>query len=80
MNFYALAYKYQEDIFFNIAADEDTSSLDEQCFLPSKEMAEQFIEDALSTDYVPVEIKLESLSPTGVWSYIRGPVKEWDEE
>ena len=80
MKFYALAYQYQEDIFYDFAKEEDAHDVSETCFLPTKAMAEKVIEEELGTDYVPVEIELESLETNGVWSYVRGQVERWDEE
>lgn len=80
MNFWAIAYKYQEDVFYDIGLEDDVSDLSETCFLPTKEMAEQFIEDKLGIDYVPVTITVGTLQSNGVWSYSRGTVNEWDEE
>lgn len=80
MKFYALAYQYQEDIFYDFSKEEDTHDLTETCFLPTKAMAEKVIEDELSTDYVPVEIQIERIERNGVWSYSRGVVERWDEE
>ena len=80
MKFYALAYQFEEDIFYDFATEEDTHDLTETCFLPTKTMAEKVIEEELSTDYVPVEIELERLERNGVWTYSRGTVEGWDEE
>lgn len=80
MKFYALAYQYQEDIFYDFAKGEDTHDLTETCLLPTKEMAGQFVENELSVDYVPVEIELETLQRNGTWSYSRGQVERWDED
>ena len=43
-------------------------------------MAETFIEDELSIQYVPVEIEVETLQKNGIWSYTRGRVERWDED
>jgi len=79
MKFWAIAYKYQEDVFYNIATDEDTMNLDEQCFLPSESLAQQLIEERLGSEYAPIVIDLETLQKNGVWSYSRGNLPEWDE-
>lgn len=80
MKFWALAYQWQEDFFYNFESDEDTHDLSESCFLPTRAMAVKFIENELGTDYEPVEITLERLEKNGIWSYTRGPVKRWDDE
>lgn len=80
MKFYALAYQHQEDVYYNFEEKEDTLELDNKCFLPTKQMAEDFIEDQLSIDYVPVEIELLTLNGNGTWSMSRGRVDRWDAE
>lgn len=80
MKFWAIAYQFEEDSFFDFKEKEDTMDLNENCFLPTKEMTEQFIENELSIQYVPVEIELCTLKENGVWSWTRGKVERWDEE
>lgn len=79
MNFWAIAYKYQEDVYYNVATDECGMTMSEQCLLPSEELAKYLIEESLNDEYVPVEIKIESLSKQGVLVWGRGEIKEWDE-
>ncbi|GAB6439579.1 hypothetical protein bcgnr5369_00650 [Bacillus cereus] len=80
MKFWAIAYQYQEDVFYNFVKEETTLELNENCFLPTEKMAENFIKQELGDDYVPVEIELETLERNGVWSHTRGRVKRWDEQ
>lgn len=81
MKFWAIAYQFQEDVFFDFAREETTLNLTESCFLPTVEVAENFISAELDADeYVPVEIELETLQKNGVWSYTRGRVERWDED
>ncbi|TFF45794.1 hypothetical protein [Bacillus thuringiensis] len=80
MKFWALAYQYQEDVFYDFAKEEDAMDLSESCFLPTEEVAEDFISQQLDSDYVPVEIELETLQKNGIWSWSRGRVERWDEE
>jgi len=79
MKFWAIGYLYQEDVWFDLEKQEDTFDLRSTCFLPTKEMAKQYIEDELSIQYVPVEIEVETLR-NGVWSWSRGEVSTWDDE
>lgn len=79
MKFYAIAYQYQEDVFYNLETNEETMDLTEQCFLPCEGLAEKVIKDELSEDFVPVEIELETLNKNGVWSWSRGRVERWDD-
>ncbi|MFV1457567.1 hypothetical protein [Bacillus mycoides] len=81
MKFWALAYLYQDEIFYDFQTEEDTMEIVASCLLPTKGMAEDFISAHLShDDYVPVEINLESLKENGVYSYTRGRVDNWDDE
>ena len=78
MKFYAIAYKFQEDIFYNLVSGEETHELNEQCLLPCETLAAQVINDELNSDFVPVEITLETLTKDGVYSWHRGEVADWD--
>jgi hypothetical protein len=80
MTFWALAYQYQEDIYYDFEIEEDTMNLSENCFLPTEIMALDVISNELCSDYVPVEITLERLEKNGVWTYTRGIVEHWDEQ
>lgn len=79
MEFYAIAYKYQEDVFYDFSKKEDVIELESTCLLPTKSMAEQYIEDELSSDYVPVSIVIENVQPSGDWSWTRGLIGSWDD-
>lgn len=78
MEFWAIAYEWQEDIYYDFEKQEDTHNLTESCFLPTREMAVEFISEELDADYTPVRITLERLEENGVWSHTRGTVKRWD--
>ncbi len=80
MKFYAIAFLYQEDVFVDFAKKEDVMELNSTCLLPTKEMADQYIEDELSDQYVTVEIEIDSISRNGTWSWSRSRVDRWDEE
>lgn len=41
-------------------------------------MADSFIEEELSDEFVPVEIELETLDSNGIYSWGRGTVEAWD--
>jgi len=79
MEFWAIAYIWQEDIFYDFEKEGDMHDLKETCFLPTRDLALEYIADNLDVDYEPVEISLERLEKNGVWSYSRGTVKRWDE-
>ncbi|MDZ5480434.1 hypothetical protein [Bacillus thuringiensis] len=80
MKFYAIAYQFEEDSFYDLSTKEETLSLKETCFLPTEELAQKVIDEELSVKYVPVEINLTSLQENGIWSYERSRVDIWDEE
>lgn len=79
MKFWAIAYAWQEEIYYDLSEEDDTHDLKETCFLPTREMAVEYISENLGADYDPVEITLERLEKNGTWSYARGSVKKWDE-
>ncbi|MFD7521424.1 hypothetical protein [Paenibacillus chitinolyticus] len=58
---YALADQYNQEFFYNLASEEDDMEFPSfNHFLPTREMAENFIEDQLCEDYVVVEVQLVS--------------------
>ncbi len=79
LRFWALAFQFQEDIFYDFAKQEDVHSLEPTCLLPTEELAEQLAEDEVGDDYVPVAIDIERYS-NGSMVYSRGRVERWDEE
>lgn len=79
MKFWAIAYQWQEDIYYDFKKDGESNDLTEACFLPTRKMAEDFIEEELGTDFVAVEITVEVLEKNGSWTHTRGTVKRWDQ-
>ncbi|MFV1457592.1 hypothetical protein [Bacillus mycoides] len=69
MNFVAIARTDEEDVFYNVKKGEDTNSLNEECFLPSEDLAKQIIVDELCIDYKPVAVTLEVLERSGSFTY-----------
>jgi len=78
MNFFAIANSFQEDVFYDVSKKEDTMEMSAGCLFPVKELAVQYIEDELSSDYVPVQLTIHTYKETGVLSYGRGQVDRWD--
>lgn len=78
MKFWAIAYKYQEDVFYNIEKYSNTTTLTEKCLLPSKDLAEQIIDEQLSASFLPVEIELITLNENGIYTWSRSVVEDWD--
>jgi len=79
LEFWAIAYQYQEDVWYDFSKKDDTFDLTETALLPTEDIAKQFIEDELSDQYVPVLIKIGSYE-NGILSYSRGKVETWDYE
>jgi hypothetical protein len=75
---FAIGYKYQEDVFFDFLKGEDSYDLGPTCFLPTRSLAEQIIEDELSTQYGVIEIKIETVGK-GIWSWYRESFPDWDD-
>lgn len=79
MKFWAIAFKYQEDVFYDFEKKEDSHGLEPSCLLPTEEMASQYIQDELSIEYEPIQIEIETLSKQGVMSWTRQQFEHWDE-
>ena len=79
MIFWAIAYKYQEDVFWDFEIEGKAVHLKETGFLPTKTIAESFIENELSDDFIPVEINVERIEKDGCWTISRQPIEQWDE-
>ena len=75
---WAIGYKHEEDVYFDFETNSDTFSLKPSCFLPTKKVAENVIEDELSTYYFPVEIEIDSVN-RGSWAWSRDMVPGWDD-
>jgi hypothetical protein len=79
MKFWAIGYRFQEEVYYNVVTDQDTFDMDEECLLPSKALAMQVIEEGLTDEYVPVEIEIERLDKHGM-TWGRGPLEDWDQD
>jgi hypothetical protein len=77
MKFWAIAFRYDEDVFYNFETGEDEYDFRPSSLLPTKDMAKQVIEDILTDQHVPVEITIKKVDEHG-YSYSRGRVAEWD--
>lgn len=80
MKFWAIGYKYQEEVYFDFEKGDDTLGLEPTCLLPTQKVAEEMIKEEFGMDYLPVEIELLSLNHNGVWTHTRGRVSYWDKE
>lgn len=79
MEFWAIAYKYQDGVFHDFEKDDLTTDLKETCFLPTVAMANNYIQKELDNEYVAVKIKLLRLEENGVWAYSADKVLEWED-
>ncbi|HZG16944.1 MAG TPA: hypothetical protein VE710_18290 [Candidatus Bathyarchaeia archaeon] len=59
---WAIAFKYQEGAFYNFEKGEEDLELSFSHLVPSKDMAEDFIEDYLAITYIPVPVTIISFS------------------
>jgi hypothetical protein len=58
---YVIEDKHNEDWYYNFKIDDYHHDLLPSCFLPTRELAENFIEDNLSEDNVVQEIEVYSI-------------------
>jgi hypothetical protein len=79
MKFWAIAYKYQEDVFYDFAKMDDGIGLEPTCLLPTESLAKIYVEDELGSDYVAVEVDIYKVELNGSWSYSFDTVEEWEE-
>lgn len=77
MEFWAIAYRYQEDIFYDFEKEDFTHQFSAACLLPSEDIANQIVEDQLGHESVAAKVTLHSLTEQGVMSYSVSEVKEW---
>jgi len=72
MQFYALGYKYENDVFYDFEKEGDVDGFDlkASCLLPTRKLAEQLIEKEVGDSYFVVEVELNSLNErTGNFSF-----------
>jgi hypothetical protein len=73
---YAIAYKYEEEVWVNFKDAEDTDSLSFECLLPSENLAKEYIEDVLTEDYMVIPVTVVSYREGTTHFEYAGP-KEW---
>ncbi|KOS64492.1 hypothetical protein FJQ98_21020 [Lysinibacillus agricola] len=79
MEFWAIGYKYKEGVYYDYATDDLAVELKETCFLPTKEVAEDYIRNEFDDEYVAVKIDLLRLEANGVWAYSSSHEPKWDD-
>ncbi|PJN91007.1 hypothetical protein [Bacillus sp. mrc49] len=77
MKFWAIACQFEKESFFDFDSYGIVDGLKHTCLLPTKELAETFIEDELGIDYISVKIEIQRLEQNS-WLYSRGKVDGWD--
>ena len=80
MKMWAIAYQYDEDYFWDFEKHDVTYGIEPSQLLPTKELADQLINDILSDDFVSVDIDIESYRSGGAMSYTIGKVDRWEED
>lgn len=74
---YALAYKYEEDVWANFEKDETDDNLSFHSLLPSKQLAEDMILEVWGTDYVIVPVEVMSYRD-GVTNFVYDIPASWE--
>lgn len=69
MKMYVIADKYNEDFFWNFVADDFLMAVNEGSLMPTKELAQDYIEDQLGSDCVVAEITVYQITRDGSWEY-----------
>ncbi|MGG1444905.1 hypothetical protein ABE354_23215 [Brevibacillus laterosporus] len=75
---WAIGFKYKEGLFYNFMKGEEDTDLTFNHLVPSKDMAEDFIEDYLAISYVPIPVTIISYSEDGTFVYAYDPLYEWE--
>lgn len=60
MKMYAIIDTYNEGFYYNFETGEFTMRFNEQCLLPTQDMAKTFIEEELGEDNKVVTVNIES--------------------
>ena len=79
LTMYAIVDSTEEGYYWNFKKENMSSKLNEECLLPTKEMAERYIEDELAIYYKVIEVNIESISKTGTWCYSTNEHEIFDE-
>lgn len=78
MEFWALAFKNEEGNFYDFKSKDNEVYLKESCLLPTREMAENFMNDYLSNAYVVVKVKINScIDESEKMGYSMTMLEEW---
>lgn len=69
MILYALEDKYNEDCFYCFEKEDTLFDLKSTSLMPTKELAEQFIEENLGNDFRVVEVTFHRIMKDGTWEF-----------
>lgn len=78
MEFYAIAHRLEKNMYYDFKEETYEFSIEGTCLLPTKDMAEKFMEENLNENGVLVEIKILSISEDGVIAFSRDVLEYWD--
>ncbi|MEM5646510.1 hypothetical protein AAHH72_19425 [Bacillus cereus] len=77
MEFWVLAYLYQEDVYYDFAEEDTTIGYTATCFLPTEEMAQKYIDENNGSDeFIPVKVTVHALHNAS-WTSSREKVDHW---
>ncbi|MEK4503458.1 hypothetical protein [Bacillus sp. FSL R12-0069] len=77
MEFWVLAYLYQEDVYYDFAKEDITYGYTSTCFLPTEETAQKYIDENNGSDeFIPVKVTVHALHNAS-WTSSRGTVDHW---
>lgn len=57
---YAIAYRYESETWVNFVTEDDEMNLSFENILPSKTMADNYVQDILSNEYIVVPVTIVS--------------------
>lgn len=78
MEFWVLGYRKKEGNFYDFKLKENEVYLKESCLLPTEEMANEFLDNHLSDDYVVLKVTITSYASEGSkMGYLLQRLPEW---
>lgn len=76
LKMWAIGNKNESEVCINFDTEEDDYELSFKHLLPTKKLAEQYVEDALGIDYFPFEVEVISYK-NGISQFEYETPKEW---
>ena len=78
MNVWVIAYRYDEDAFYDFDTDDTTGGLKPTCFLPTEDVANDYIRNELNDEYVAAKVTIHRVEENGVWAHSIDGIPEWE--